>query len=297
MKNKNRLFEMMSALDKKFVLKESVELQDINQILSGYIQAALFTEEERLNDEAQSEYDQQNDLFNDPDEDGDNELEKLIMISNNYKKKSWQGFSREDIEPNSLIKAYQDIKTFLKTAGTAVDEAVDDNGLERLGMDIWYVRNHHGAGFFDHSYDYDNEKILTAAAQSLGEVDLYINNNNKLSFGNEMNEDETKTMWDMWKNGSLIYKGNVYKLRFNREDGGYDQNKQKDIVAWIPQVLTVNGQQPQNEVVLCYAKPSSNGDIYKIYDSSKEKALTQILKHAFENDLHVVEVNERGIAV
>jgi len=179
---KNRLFEVMSRLDRTFNISEAAEISEIPEILSGYIQAALFTEEERLNDERTAN---EPDLYNDPEEDSDNELEKLIMIAGNYKKKSWQGFSRDDIEPNSLIRAYADIKTFLANVGNAVDEAIDDQGLERLGMDIWYVRNHHGVGFFDHSYDYDNERILTQAAQALGEVELFINADNKLSFDNE----------------------------------------------------------------------------------------------------------------
>lgn len=84
---KNRLFEIMSVLDKTFNINEAAEISEIPEILSGYIQAALFTEEERLNDERNSEPD----LYNDPDEDSDNELEKLIMIAGNYKKKIMAG--------------------------------------------------------------------------------------------------------------------------------------------------------------------------------------------------------------
>ena len=78
-----------------------------------------------------------------------------------------------------------DIKQFLSLAGDSVIEAIEDNGLERLGHDIWLTRNGHGAGFFDHSYDDENEKRLISAAKSLKEVDLYINDDMKLSFGNE----------------------------------------------------------------------------------------------------------------
>lgn len=181
MNTKQRLFEMMQHVNPDFkLIKEYVEPDEINEILSGYIQAALFTEEERLNDEGSKIN------YNPHDSnDAENDFERLMQITNNFNYKPFISFSREDIEPNSLITAYSDIKKFLTSAGDSVDEAIDDNGLERLGMDIWYTRNGHGAGFFDHSYDFDNEKKLTEAGRALGSVDLYINDYNKLSFGNE----------------------------------------------------------------------------------------------------------------
>lgn len=181
MSSKQRLLEIMLHVNPNFkIIKEYVEPEEIVQILSGYIQAALFTEEEQLNNERR-EMD-----FNphDPD-DAEDDLERLLQITNNFNHKPFTSFSREDIEPNSLITAYSDIKNFLNLAGNSVDEAIDDNGAESLGMDIWYTRNGHGTGFFDRSYDYDNEKKLISAGKALGSVDLYINNNLKLSFSNE----------------------------------------------------------------------------------------------------------------
>ena len=178
---KDRLFEIMQHVNPDFkIIKEEVIPQDINEILSGYIQAALFTEEERLNDEGNSN----NINLYDP-EDAEDDFERLMQITNNFKHLEFTNFSRQDIEYNSLITAYNDIKKFLSLAGNSVDEAIETNGLEQLGMDIWYTRNHHGAGFFDRSYDFENEKQLIKSGQALGEVDLYINDNNKLSFGNE----------------------------------------------------------------------------------------------------------------
>ncbi len=181
MNTKQRLLEIMKHVNPDFkLIKEHVEPEEMNEILSGYIQAALFTEEENLNDQrTEMEFQPY-----DPD-DAEDDMEKLLQITNNFKHKPFNSFSREDIEPNSLITAYNDIKKFLWLAGDSVDEAIDDNGAERLGMDIWYTRNGHGAGFFDHSYDIDNEKKLIAAAKALGETDIYVNNSLKLSFDNE----------------------------------------------------------------------------------------------------------------
>jgi RecJ-like exonuclease len=119
-------------------------------------------------------------------------LDKLIKLSANINNKGIEKFSKEDIEPDSLIKAYSDIKKFIQLAGDSVYEAIYENGLERLGTDIWFTRNGHGAGFFDHSYDDDDEKKLIQAGKSLGSVDLYINDNLKLSFSNQHLHEQSK---------------------------------------------------------------------------------------------------------
>jgi hypothetical protein len=173
---------------------------DINQILKGYIDAALWTEEERLKDDYQSEYGYDED---DEDDDEDDELEKLVKLSANLNKKSFESFTREDIEPDSLIKAYTEIKKFLDLAGDSVIEAIETKGLERLGIDIWFTRNSHGSGFFDHSYDDENEKRLIQAGKALGEVDVYINDNLKLSFSNEHMNEAKKTDYSKEKSQGL----------------------------------------------------------------------------------------------
>jgi hypothetical protein len=50
---------------------------------------------------------------------------------------------------------------------------------------LWLTRNRHGAGFFDRGYDDEDEKLFIDASHKLGEVDLYINDDMKLSFSNE----------------------------------------------------------------------------------------------------------------
>jgi hypothetical protein len=174
---------MKARLPKREIVKENYEFEEdeLKQILKGYLDAALWTEEERLNDE-QGEYYYVED---DDESDESSELEKLIKLTNNFKQKSIESFSKDDIEPNSLIKAYLDIKNFINTAGYFVEEAVEEHGYEQLGHDIWLTRNRHGAGFFDRGYDDETEKALMDAAHKLKEVDLFINDNLKLSFSNE----------------------------------------------------------------------------------------------------------------
>ena len=160
---------------------ETLSQYDINEILKGYLDAAFFTEEERLNDEYAGDY---NSIF--ADDEHPDEMEKLVKLSSNLHNKSISSFCREDIEDNSLIKAYLDIKEFIRLAGTeAINYAIDELGLEQLGSDFWYSRNHHGVGFFDRKYDKEIKTKLTNAAHQLKEVDMFINDDMKLSFSNE----------------------------------------------------------------------------------------------------------------
>jgi len=183
--NKQRLLEVMQRVDPSFkpnVLHENIEPQNLNEILKGYIEAALWTEEERLMDDV-APTDDENDYYDEENETSD-EIKFLRIMKEKNQRKPIESFGREDIEPDSLIKAYQDIKEFIRLAGDeAVNEAIVDKGYEQLGHDIWLTRNGHGAGFFDHSYD--NEQKLMDAAHALKEVDLYINDDMKLSFSNQ----------------------------------------------------------------------------------------------------------------
>jgi hypothetical protein len=179
---------------KKSKLNEGTEYlrpEEINEVLKGYIEAALWTEEERLKDDY-NEIQKSTSFTNDDEDDELSEIDKLVKLSNNLNQKTFENFTREDIEPDSLIKAYTDIKEFIKLAGDSVYEAIYENGLERLGIDIWFTRNGHGSGFFDHSYDDEDEKKLIEAGKSLGSVDLYINDNLKLSFSNQHLHEQSK---------------------------------------------------------------------------------------------------------
>ncbi len=158
----------------------NLDQDKLNEILKGYLEAALWTEEERLTDE----YHESNPSYdNNYDDDDDDDIEKLIRIKQNLNSVPFERFIVDDLDNNSKIQAYIDIKTFIMNSGSdAILEAISENGLFKLGMDIWLTRNGHGAGFFD--YEYENEKELIEAGKKLGEVDLYINDYNTISFSN-----------------------------------------------------------------------------------------------------------------
>jgi hypothetical protein len=153
---------------------EDLTQEDINEILKGYIECALWTEEERLEDEATYDID-------DEDYQEMDEAEKIIALKGKFDKKTFSSFIADDIDIDSKIEAYNDIKKFIKEAGDeAITEAIDENGLFQLGMDIWFTRNGHGSGFFDRNYE--NEKILMDAGRKLKSKDLYVGDDGKLYF-------------------------------------------------------------------------------------------------------------------
>jgi len=175
--------ENFSSMIDEIKVAQGLELsqEDLNEILKGYLEAAFWTEEERLREDyEESSYDE--DEYNEDEEDEDeSEIDKLIRLKNQFERLPFDSFISQGLDEDSKIDSYLDIKKFINLAGKeAVEEAIEDQGLFRLGMDIWLTRNGHGSGFFDHSYDDDNEKKLMDAARSLKEKYLYIGDDNKL---------------------------------------------------------------------------------------------------------------------
>jgi hypothetical protein len=172
-KNTIREFLNEQYVDSELNLVEMSQ-DNINEILRGYIECALWTEEERLEDELT--YDIDDEDYKDMDD-----IERIINLNGKLDKKTFTSFISDDIDVDSRISAYKDIKQFIKDSGdTAIKEAIDEKGLFQLGMDIWLTRNGHGAGFFDHNYE--NEEILMDASRKLKSKDLYVGDDNKLYF-------------------------------------------------------------------------------------------------------------------
>jgi len=167
--------EAINSLDKFHISTE-----EVRAILIGYLAAALWTEEENLN-QSYKENNSREDKYDDED-DYEDDIERAIKSKTS--KKEFTGFGTNNIAPDSKIQAYVDIKKFILNAGvSAVSEALDDNGSSRFGMDIWLTRNGHGSGFFDHGYEFEQD--LNNAAKSIGEVYLYLGDDGHLHFSNE----------------------------------------------------------------------------------------------------------------
>lgn len=188
MDNRKKLFEMfhkvcgIKLIDEAYIDNDGnlkgfyndLTEDDLREIFKGYIECALWTEEENLRDQVKGDID-------DEDIEDMDEIEKLIHLKGRYEDKNFIQFISDDIDVDSRIKAYKDIKLFIEYAGSeAINEAIEENGHFRLGMDIWFTRNGHGSGFFDHSYEY--EKMLTNAGYKLKSSDLYVGDDGKLYF-------------------------------------------------------------------------------------------------------------------
>lgn len=155
---------------------EDMSQEDINEILKGYIDCALWTEEEQLKQENETYSEDEDEDYNDM-----SEIDKIVNVQLKLDSKSFDNFTSEDIDVNSKIEAYNDIKKFIQSSGDkAIEEAISENGLDRLGMDIWLTRNRHGAGFFDRGYK--NQDILEKSALDLGEKYLVIGDDGLLYF-------------------------------------------------------------------------------------------------------------------
>lgn len=171
------IYEAISGIE-----DSGLNQDDLNEILKGYLEAALWTEEERLTSDYKENLGYNQEDWDDED-DFEDETERLIYLKRNFENKPFERFIVDDLEDDSKIQAYLDIKNFIKMAGkSACMEAIQENGFFKFGMDIWLTRNRHGAGFFDHNYEH--EKELENAAHNLKEVDLYITDNNTIAFSN-----------------------------------------------------------------------------------------------------------------
>ena len=103
-------------------------------------------------------------------------LETAIWIESDNKdlddKTIWN-FSDE-----SRDQARTEIEWFLDNAGDVFDGVSDTT----IAHDLWLTRNGHGAGFFDRNYDEDVLELLEDLAKELGDICLYVGDNEELYF-------------------------------------------------------------------------------------------------------------------
>lgn len=85
-------------------------------------------------------------------------------------------YTLEDFETNTLEKMIRDCKDFQQKYGEIYYNAGWSD--TEAGHDFWLTRNGHGTGFWDRGYNDEEKeevgKILTKAAKSYGEFNLYL---------------------------------------------------------------------------------------------------------------------------
>jgi len=153
-------------MNKYIKLFENFHQLNIARIVDSYLECALWTEEDNLEEDDDNDY---KEIYGDNE---DSELKKIVPDVD---------INIHNFSDDSKITAYLDIKKFLELAGDAVNDISESD----LGHDIWLSRNGHGAGFFDRGYDNDIEKRLMDAAEALGEIHIFISDDKILRFTNE----------------------------------------------------------------------------------------------------------------
>lgn len=118
------------------MIENEVSSPEMMSVLNGYIEAAIWTAEEEL----------------------DSEDDVESYISN-----------------DSRIDAYVDVRNFINTAGSLIDD-IDHS---QVGHDFWLTRNGHGAGFWDRGLGEVGEK-LSKIASDMGEKNVYWGDDGKI---------------------------------------------------------------------------------------------------------------------
>lgn len=83
-----------------------------------------------------------------------------------------------DFSDKARKQAKEEIEWFLKNAG----DVFSDVSYTSIGHDLWLSRNHHGSGFFDRNYDDEVTDFLMDLSHELGEINIYVDSNDKINF-------------------------------------------------------------------------------------------------------------------
>lgn len=86
------------------------------------------------------------------------------------------GASFDQLAPEALAAANEDCTAFNLMADAWLDKAYQHGDMSydmhRAGVDFWFTRNRHGAGFWDRGLGAAGEK-LSDFAHTFGDVDVY----------------------------------------------------------------------------------------------------------------------------
>jgi len=156
-------------------------------VLMGYIKAALFTDEEELQNYLQDKIDELKNQMGYDDDDED-EVSDIDMIIKSYSENPYlkelenkliNGFDENDINSVSKSKTRKEIEEFINLLS---DTTLDEVEPFDLGMDFWLTRNHHGSGFWDKGYSEEAEEDLMSVVKNFKEKNLIIGDDMMLYF-------------------------------------------------------------------------------------------------------------------
>lgn len=139
--------QIVTGLEQRNPNYAFIEITDLDRFTQAYLEAAFFTDEDRLKEEAvESGFDPKEHDF------------------------EW---SQEALE-----RAQKDCQEF--QAQNA--EAIESGDTEEAGRDFWYTRGGHGVGFWDGDWEEPWAQQLTDASQKFGEVWTYLGDDGLIYF-------------------------------------------------------------------------------------------------------------------
>lgn len=146
-------------------MKQLINGVEIDEFTYGYLEAAFWTEEERLQEDAKEHgIPLKCDPKHFPDVIGFINAEDLKQVAEECK----------DFQSNSG----GDLKLY---ADAFADYREEYGPEEKAGHDFWLTRNHHGAGFWDRGLGELGDR-LTAACRIYGGSDLYLTDDGEFAF-------------------------------------------------------------------------------------------------------------------
>ena len=130
----------------KEIFPNAEEIPSINEFLTAYIEAALWSTSD------------------------DEEADRGEFLD--------ATFGADDLAPETLQKMEDDCRKFLT-------ENQEDIGLDftKAGHDFWLTRNGHGCGFWDGYWPEEVGERLTKSSKQFGEVYLYVGDDGKIYQG------------------------------------------------------------------------------------------------------------------
>jgi hypothetical protein len=87
-----------------------------------------------------------------------------------------QGFQADDLDAETRCQMQKDCLSFIQSHWMRIplDKA------HQAGADFWLTRNRHGAGFWDGDWPEADGKALTEASHGYGSLDLFVNDDGKI---------------------------------------------------------------------------------------------------------------------
>jgi len=127
----------MTVTFKEFLIEAGQDI-DMQDFVSGYIEAALWSSTDDNDEPIDSNYDE------------------------------------SDISPESMEQIRKDSNAFVQQNSKLLAQTPEDYDMVQAGRDFWFTRVGHGVGFWDRGLGEIGDQ-LSAAAQQFGDMNVFAN--------------------------------------------------------------------------------------------------------------------------